>query len=356
MTTMTIETLTAIAAAANIDLNAHGTKRHFGRMLGVDGSAVQLAVRTGRVSAGLAAAARKFADGLADGSVSLPAAATHAANPAATAAALLAVDPDAELSDDELTAKINDRFTTMMRMVDHAIAGRFASVLVTGPGGIGKTFPIENRLQEYVIDRPQACVVYATGGMSAVGLVEALWNTRNKGDVLVIDDADAGMADLDFLNVLKAATDSKPVRRISWLKQNRQLAEAGVEQEFEFAGAVIIISNADYKAKAAKGNGHIDAILSRALHIDLGINSTRALSLRVRHMLVECDMLGQLFASMGMADLHEQAKEEIAHYIETNRSRMRSLTLREATKLGQIYCAEMGGMYWTKIAENTLGA
>jgi len=354
--TMTAATLTTIARSAGIDLNAHGAKAAFARTLGVRVQQVSAALSSGKPSKTVAAAAEKLAKQVAAGTFT-PETSASAPEPVDTDDMMAQIDPDFGRTDEEILADINDRFECMTEFVECAIDGSFKSVLVTGPGGIGKTFPIERMLRDYQDENPGASVVCVSGAISAVGLVEALWNTQNKGDVLLIDDADGGLAQIDFLNVLKAATDSKGRRVVSWMKQNKALAEAGVESQFEYHGSVIIISNANLAAKAEKGNGHIDAILSRAMHIDLGINSTRSLALRVRYMIEEVGMFAQQFAIAGMSDIHDEAATEISEFIVENKDNFRSLTLREADKIAKMFiAATKRGRDWKRMARLSLGA
>ena len=45
------------------------------------------------------------------------------------------------------------------------------------------------------------------------------------------------------MNILKAALDSKKVRRICWNTDSHTLRREGVPNAFEFAGSVIFITN-----------------------------------------------------------------------------------------------------------------
>jgi hypothetical protein len=358
-TSATPAALATLAQAAGFDLAAYGNKSRFARVLGVPAYFVQDAMRDGTMHRDLASAMTRLAKSLDDGTLSP--AGEPTIDPAAARAALeTMLDPEDEMTDEELLNDINERFATMSDFVDFAIDGLFKSVLVTGPGGIGKTYPIEQTLRAYQEMNPGASVVCISGAVSAVGLVEALWNTQAPGDVLLIDDADGGFANVDFLNVLKAATDSKGTRVVSWMKQNKKLQEALGEDfdgRFEYHGSVIVISNANMKAKAEKGNGHIDAILSRAMHIDLGINSSRSLALRVNYMINEAEMLSQLFAKHGLiGEDYDEGKAAISAFITENRENFRSLTLREADKIGRMYCAAtLKGRDWKRMAKLSLG-
>lgn len=56
------------------------------------------------------------------------------------------------------------------------------------------------------------------GSGSALGLYKILYYNRSEKDIVFIDDADGLLADQDQRNLLKAATDTKDVRKLSWLK------------------------------------------------------------------------------------------------------------------------------------------
>jgi len=358
---MTVPEFASILRAAGLDLDAAGHPMRAARLLGVHPPAVYAVKNHGRIASSLANAARTLAAAIADGSYTPPTTTTGVIALELPTHNVADFDPEAAMTDEQVVARTNKCFAMMRRFVEFAIASRpgFHAVLITGPGGIGKTYPVERMLEEAYEADCTRTIRKVTGAMSAVGLFEALWDTRRKGDILLIDDADGGLANQDFLNVLKAATDTKGRRVVSWVKQNSKLAEAGVEQEFEYAGSVIIISNANLKAQAEKNNSraeHVDAVLSRAMHIDLAVNSARALGLRVKHMIEVEDMFAQDFAAADMADLYDTAKFEIGAFVMEQRDAFRSLTLREATKLARMWMANEGDPMWKEMALVSLGA
>ena len=104
----------------------------------------------------------------------------------------------------------------------------------------------------------------------------------------------------------------------------------------------------------------MDAILSRANHVDLGVSSSRALALWVQHMVVDREMLAQDMAEFGVVgEQYEAAKKEIAGFIVEHRDAFRSLTLREASKIGRMYIASHvkgRGDRWQRRAAKLYGA
>jgi hypothetical protein len=355
MTALTISDLTVISTAAGFDLALRGNKKAFGQFLGFSaGKEVSASLHSGKINKALDAALRRVLEALDNGTIS-PAADAGVAKPAVDLEAIkAATDPDHGKTDEQVLARVNKQFGFMMRYVMGGVLGklgRFNCVLVTGPAGIGKTFPIEQYLGEYKAANPMANVVVINGAVSPVKFVEVLEECQNRGDVVVLDDADAAFKNPEFLNVFKAATDPKETRVVSWLKANADIC-------FEFKGSVLVVSNLNLKEMAVKGSnaGHIDAMLSRSRHIDLGINSSRALALRVKYMIEEVEMFAQDFAMAGMSDLHEQAKAEIGEWIVAHKDNFRSLTLREACKVASCYIMCEGNPEWAEMAEMELGA
>jgi hypothetical protein len=110
-------------------------------------------------------------------------------------------------------------------------------------------------------------------------MYKALYDYRSK--TLVFDDADAVFSNEDGRNILKAALDTKKIRKISYMKKLGMLydpvdyrdnpegefnaLESGlIPNQFEFAGRVIFISNLP-KDKADPDG----AIRSRSILIDV---------------------------------------------------------------------------------------
>lgn len=58
------------------------------------------------------------------------------------------------------------------------------------------------------------------GSGSALGLYKLLYYNSGANNIVFIDDADGLLADQDQRNLLKAATDTKAVRKLSWLKSS----------------------------------------------------------------------------------------------------------------------------------------
>ena len=157
-------------------------------------------------------------------------------------------------------------------------AGAFNSLMISGRAGTGKTFSVEKALKdEGLIEDDDYIMV--SGAVSTIMMFKKMFQYRNK--VLVFDDCDAVFRDENGRNILKAALDTKKVRRISYLKKSglvfdpkdfemdpegefNMIENGMVPAYFDFAGRVIFISNLP-KDKADPDG----AIRSRSILMDV---------------------------------------------------------------------------------------
>ena len=157
-------------------------------------------------------------------------------------------------------------------------AGGFNSLMISGRAGTGKTYSVEKALADegLVIDDD---FIMVSGAVSTIMMFKKMFQFRTK--VLVFDDCDAVFRDENGRNILKAALDTKKVRRISYLKKSglvfdpkdfemdpegefNMIENGMVPAYFDFAGRVIFISN------LAKDKADPDgAIRSRSILIDV---------------------------------------------------------------------------------------
>jgi hypothetical protein len=147
------------------------------------------------------------------------------------------------------------------------------SAVITGEGGLGKTFTVTKTLAAHgykdiselaefqvgSIINTSKCFMMIKGFSTAKGLYRTLF--ENQKSVIVFDDCDAVLKDPVALNLLKGALDSYGKRIISW---NADMKDDDLPRSFNFEGRVIFISNMD--------QDRIDqAIRSRSMMIDLSM-------------------------------------------------------------------------------------
>ena len=108
---------------------------------------------------------------------------------------------------------INEAFAALEESVKLVIEGHLPSIIVTGPGGTGKTYTVSSVLKGAGL-KESFDYVLVKGNITEASLYEALFYYRDK--LLVFDDTDAVFKNETTANMLKAALDSSGVRKISW--------------------------------------------------------------------------------------------------------------------------------------------
>jgi hypothetical protein len=169
---------------------------------------------------------------------------------------------------------INTRFGFVEKLVNMVATGVQPSAVITGEGGLGKTYTVTKTLeangykdisdlaefQVGAIINTRKCFTTVKGYSTAKGLYRTLF--ENNKSIIVFDDCDAVLKDPVALNLLKGALDSYGKRIISW---NADMRDEDLPRSFEFTGRVIFISNMDQEK--------IDqAIRSRSMMIDLSMS------------------------------------------------------------------------------------
>lgn len=163
------------------------------------------------------------------------------------------------------------------------------ALLITGQGGIGKSYNVEKILDQY--GKRHETWERVKGKASAAAMYNTLWYNRDK--IVVFDDCDSVLKDPDAINVLKGALDSSNFREISWatkgegmvytldLDDNKEILQRcqewsdqhhgkeAIPNHFIFEGEVIFISNLT-KAEIYKRDS---ALLTRCTCIDVVLSA-----------------------------------------------------------------------------------
>jgi len=209
---------------------------------------------------------------------------------------------------------INQRFGFVRDMVQLLAAGHQASVVVTGPGGLGKSHTVTAALQDAgfadmtMVDGvigdtiPKKSFRVIKGYSTPKGLYRTLYENRNS--VVVFDDTDSVLKDTVSLNLLKAALDSYSRRIISW---RADIKDEDLPTVFEFKGRVVFISNLPSASMD-------QAIISRSLAVDLSMTTVQKIE-RMRHLVTEADFMPEYDMAVKtdamdlIAELQDRVKE-----------------------------------------------
>ena len=251
----------------------------------------------------------------------------------AIAATQLAVATE---SDEEIVERLRARFEVLKQMTLAVRNGGVRAMIVSGPPGVGKSFGVEEVLaRDGLFDslaqrKPRYEIV--KGAMSALGLYAKLYEFSDKNSVLVFDDCDSILMEDLSLNILKGALDSSKKRFIAWNTDSRLLRSEGIPDRFEFKGAAIFITNIKFEhIKSKRLKDHLDALESRCHYIDLQMDTEREKMLRIRQIVGD-----------GMLDAHEFEEgvvDSIVQFIDSNKTRLRELSLRMVLKIADLRAA-----------------
>lgn len=237
---------------------------------------------------------------------------------------------------------INDRFTFTEQLVKMVARGETASCVVTGEGGLGKSYSVMKALRDSGLQDVSELPIGTTlvgsrkyyrvikGFSTAKGLYRILF--ENQSGILVFDDCDSILKDPDATNLLKGALDSYDKRWITW---NTSIADDGLPRSFEFKGGVVFISNMDQDRIS-------QAIRSRAMNVDLSMT----LDQKIERM--ETIMSSNEF----LPAIPLQYKRESLDVIRENKDSAREISLRTLINVAKI--RNSGEKNWKDLAKYML--
>jgi hypothetical protein len=233
---------------------------------------------------------------------------------------------------------INQRFGFLSDMVTMLAKKDQPSVVVTGPGGLGKSHTVTTTLSNSGLidisgldigdDVPANSFRVVKGYSTAKGLYRTLYENRNS--VVVFDDCDSVLKDATSLNILKAALDSYSRRIISY---NADIRDEDLPNAFEFKGGVVFISN--------MSNVALDqAIVTRSLAVDLNMTTEQKIE-RMKHLLTQKDF---------MPEYDLVSKNDAMSLISKLADSVKELSLRTLIQVTKIRKSNSNGK-WKELAE-----
>lgn len=238
---------------------------------------------------------------------------------------------------------INQRFGFISDMVCMLSKNMQASVVVTGPGGLGKSYNVIQALEKSGLTDISLVEDFAIGEVMSrksfrvikgystpKGLYRTLYENRN--GVVVFDDCDSVLKDPVSLNLLKGALDSYERRIISW---RADIRDEDLPTTFEFRGRVIFISNLS--------SAQLDqAILTRSMVVDLTMTNSQKIE-RMRFLLSQSDF---------MPEFESNYKQDAMDLIDRLQDEVKELSLRTLIQVTKI--RKSSPRNWQDLAEYTI--
>lgn len=251
-------------------------------------------------------------------------------------------------TDEEIMERMRIKFDMLEDLTAACKTGAIRAMIVSGPPGVGKSYGVEKVLAPHDLlvrlggDKK---VDFVKGTISPIGLYCKLYEYSDRASILVFDDCDAVFDEPLALNILKAALDSKERRTISWNTDSYKLKNDDVPDQFEFKGSVIFITNIKFgEVRSKKLRDHIQALESRCHYIDLAIDRERDKMLRIRQVVSD--------GMLESYDFSDETVEDIMHFIDDNRARLRELSLRTVIKTADLVKAFPNN--WANVSQATL--
>jgi len=239
---------------------------------------------------------------------------------------------------------INQRFSFVEQMVDMIVQKTLPSAVITGEGGLGKSYTVLKSLEKNGFTNLTDLANFAIGAKvnkaksytvvkgysTAKGLYRTLF--ENNGMVIVFDDCDSILKDDVAKNLLKGALDSYSKRYISW---NADMRDDDLPRSFEFTGSIVFVSN--------MALDKIDqAIRTRSLVVDLSM--TEAQKLERMEVIATSDEF--------LPEVNAIAKGLALDFLKSNLGRIPNMSLRSLIAVTKI--ANTGNPQWKDLAKYVL--
>ena len=250
--------------------------------------------------------------------------------------------------DEKRMDEIEERFEILNEMTGALKSGDIRAMIVTGPPGVGKSYGVQQTLEEQSIFEDVASkrrkFEVVKGAMTALGLYAKLYEYSDSGSVLVFDDCDSVLMDDLALNILKAALDSGKKRKIFWNADSAKLRAEGIPNSFEFKGSACFITNIKFEnVKSKRMQDHLEALMSRCHYLDLTLDTMRDKHLRIKQIA----RTGKLFQGY---NFDKEGEQEVLDFMYENRNQLREMSLRMVLKIADL---KKISKKWKSLAEST---
>ena len=237
---------------------------------------------------------------------------------------------------------INTRFSFVEKVVKMVGTGVQASAVITGEGGLGKSFTVLKTLKAMgMVDindivpgqavNPKKVFTQIKGFSTAKNMFRTLY--KNNGSTIIFDDCDSILKDAIAINILKAALDSYDKRVITWGAEMR--GDDDLPRSFEFTGKIVFISNLNQ-------NKIDQAIRSRSMLIDLSMTQDQKLD-RMEHLIASEDFMPEYSVAI---------KKDAIALIRQLKDTAREISLRTLITVSKIRAT--AGDDWAELAEYTM--
>ena len=233
-----------------------------------------------------------------------------------------------EIKSEELLKSVNEKFDLLKELTSAVATGGIQALVVRGAAGIGKSHTITEHLRMNFV---RGCknpirIKITSGHITPLQTFKTLKSCSDDKSVVIFDDCDSVFTEINSLNILKAACDTKKFRTVSW---NSSKVD---EDVFDFQGGIILISNADFRST------HYQAFIDRVHLYDMKVTQEEKIA-RIQDIATK------------MGDVKKETAKEICDWLFENKVFIGYLSFRTFYKIAQL--AKMS-KNWKKLAEVTV--
>lgn len=253
-------------------------------------------------------------------------------------------EPEIIETEEEIEARIAERYKAMESFISAVANNAVNSLIIAGGSGLGKSFGVNKVLHKLKGEKYR--YVFHRGYLKNTGLFRLLWEHKEPGQTIVIDDCDRIFSDEDSLNMLKAALELKQSREICWGSEKEFIDHDGVTipRTFNYEGSIIFLTNLAFSELASgvsRNAPHLQALESRSLVIDLKIKTKREFMAKIKMTLREGMLKDKGFKP--------EEEAEILKFMTDHVDKLKELSLRMCEKIAVLY--KMDKKNWKNLAE-----
>ena len=267
-------------------------------------------------------------------------------------------NPGTKENEEELAAQliadplpVFRQLNTYVLMVARGLSN---ALLITGQGGIGKSYNVNKILSAYGTKNKDYVIMKGKSSTSA--MYKFLYDNYDK--IVVFDDCDSVLQDSDGLNILKGVLDSGRVKEVSWNTSGSQMVNTfgcetheeieerlrqwsdahkgreGIPNYFQFQGACIFISNL-FKEDLEKSPA-MAPLLTRCTAVDIKLMAEDIIY-KIESILPHI----KIYNNSGKDITNEQLKQEVFDFMKSEeflkdpriKGKEKSLSIRLFTKI-----------------------
>jgi hypothetical protein len=223
-------------------------------------------------------------------------------------------------------AKLDCQYNSVAGYIMNIANGEHRALIVNGPPGVGKSVMVGKFLAQHKTGSQKI----VSGHMTLLSLYHALYQHKERGQVLVLDDVDSVFSKTEGLNILKAAMDTTPQRSINWESTTAMLNALGLPTRFNFNGGVVLITNVGFGGSVTKQLSHLNALKDRAYCIPIADGGSQSAYKQIAYMIYQQNMLKDY-------NFKDEVVAELLDYIHSNLDNLYTVSLRTMIKLAEVY-------------------